>query len=91
MEKDRRRYLIRRRLVPHLIKKEHGQDGNSNTEPCQRQAVKTDIVLVEAALGIKLAFFLTTLGINVADEIGVADVSESMRRLKDRDKRQHHH
>ena len=91
MEEDRRRYQIRRRLAPHLIKKENGQDGNSNTEPCQRQAVKTDLISVEVAVGIEPALFLTTIGINVADEIGVADVSEGMRRLKDRDERQCHH
>ncbi|WP_156304386.1 hypothetical protein [Nitrosospira briensis] len=90
-EEDRRRYQIRRRLAPHLIKKENGQNGNSNTESCQRQAVKTYLVSVEAAVGMESALFLTTIGINVADEIGVADVSEGMRRLKNRDKRQRHH
>ncbi len=67
---DRRRYQIRRRLAPHLIKKENGQNGNSNTESCQRQAVKTDLVSVEAAVGMEPAPFLITIGINVADEIG---------------------
>ena len=90
-EKDRRRYQIRRRLVPHLINKENGQDSNSNAEPRQCQAVKTDFISVEVAVGIEPALFLTTIGINVADEIGVADVSEGMRRLKDRDERQCHH
>jgi hypothetical protein len=88
---DRLRYPIRQRLAPPLVKEENGQDGNSNTEPCQRQAVKTDLVSVDTIVGIESALFLPIIGISVVDEIGVADVSKGMGRLKDRDDRQRHH
>jgi hypothetical protein len=88
---DRPRYQIRQRLAPPLVKEENRQDGNSNTEPCQRQAVKADLVSVDTTVGIESAPFLSIIGISAADEIGVADVSESMGRLKDRDDRQRHH
>ncbi len=90
-EEGRPRYRIRRRPAPPLVKEENGQDGNSNTEPCQRQAVKTDLVSVGTIVGIELALFLPIIGISVADEIGVTDVSKGMGRLKDRDDRQRHH
>ncbi|SHL78911.1 hypothetical protein SAMN05216428_10658 [Nitrosospira sp. Nsp11] len=88
---DRPRYQVRQRLAPPLVKEENGQDGNSNTEPCQRQAVKTDLVSVDTIVGIELALFLPIIGISVADVIGVTDVSKGMGRLKDRDDRQRHH
>lgn len=88
---DRPRYEICWRLAPPLIKEENGQYGNSNTEPCERQAVKTDLVSVNTIVGIEPALFLLMIGISVVDEIGVADVSKGMGRLKDRDDRQRHH